>query len=855
MLVGEAPGEFEDLEGKPFVGRAGDQLNSLLNIANLPREEVFISNTVRCRPPRNATPKPHHVQACAKWLDLELSLVNPQIIVAMGATAIRRFLGNDFSSVENVHGKPVTLTLSGSPRIVLPCYHPAAAIHQTNTLRFLREDFQVLRGLLDGVSAESYIVQDEYPNPEYRVVSSPIELRRELSQCSEYGVDTETYGLGGRLWSVQFSTRPGTGLFVRIPDGFAGKFDLTDYRASAIVHNYSHDVKYLSIPDSRFTDSMTQAYILGLPQGLKELASRLCGMKMKTYSELTRPKQRTLSLQYLSEVLCREWPDPPVVEDSVWDNKVGKVVVKQHKPWHISRKVKKIITDCGASQDVDPLDRWKQIEEQERLCVEKVLGKMPESSLADVDFEEALLYSCKDPDATLRIKLKMDKLIHDLGLDFILNLDLSILPMVHEMMKNGMAVDLNHLRSLSSEYTERMASKADELAKIVGHSFNPASSPQVASVVYTELGFKPTSFTESGLISTDDQELKKTGHPVAKGVIEYRRLSKMKGTYTDNVMEYALPEPDGTYRIHTTINTTRTETGRLSSSSPINLQNIPTRSKEGKAVRKAFAAPDGRVLCEGDYGQIEVVVQAHLANCKGLIDLFNRGDDPHTVTAAKIFDVPYDEAKKDKYRYPTKRANFGIIYLMGAKGLSEQIAEYVADLLLEGEKVEVEPWDVPTCEKFISDWYKLYPEVKDYQLEMAAHARRYGYVRDVFGRIRYVPEVYSPVRMIQESGLKMAANMPVQSSAQNIMKIAMARAWEEYKVSPWRDQVRWIMQIHDSLITELPDDEEFITSFTQWLGGIMTSVVKLVVPIKVDFKVGKNWGEMEKYPKKKEEKK
>ncbi len=838
MFVGEAPGAQEDEWGfRPFIGQAGKYLDSLLFQVSLSRDLIYVTNVIHCRPPNNRTPKMDEIQSCSQWLNMELGIVQPEIIVALGGTAIRWFLGNDAGTVEHLHGKPIEL----DGRIILPAYHPAAALRNTTLLRQCQEDFNVLRGLVKGVSHREYHVVDEYPNPDYKVADTPALLRQmrdEIEDAGAYAVDTETSR--DELWSAQFSAHPGTAWFQPIKPG-TGFVDLTGYRATAVIHNYLWDIKYVKV--NKFVDSMTQAYLLGLPQGLKELASRLCGVQMQNYREVVRPGQEKLSREYLHKAVGMEWPDPPAIEETKWDNKKGELVTKAKKPWHISRKMNKALGDLAKNPETDLWERWRGIPVEERGVVESVLGAMPESSLADIPFHDAVQYACRDADADIRVYLRLQKMISDMGLDFILDMDLGILPMVHSMMQNGIAVDLNHFRNLSEEYGNKMLVKSVELADLVGHAFNPNSGPQVAAVVYGELGFRPTALTPTQLISTDDSELKKTGHPVAKGVIEYRRLSKMKGTYSDNIVHYATPDEYGVQRVHTTIKTTRTETGRLSSAEPMNFQNIPTRSKEGRLIKVGFVAPPGYKLGEGDLGQIEMCVQAHMANCAGLIDIFLTGKDPHTITASKIFDVPYEDAKQDKYRYPTKRANFGIIYMIGAEGLSAQIEEYISDLIMDGEPVSIEPWSVKDCEKFIADWYKLYPEVRDYQMEMAAMARRYGYVRDMCGRIRYIPEVSCPIRHIQESGLRMAANMPIQSGAADILKIAMEQLWRQQPTSPWSD-LKWLMAIHDSLLVEMRDDDEYVRGCLNWIGEAMKNAVKLRVPVRVDFKVGDNWGEL-----------
>jgi len=842
MLVGQNPGRQENDEGRPFIGQAGQYLDSLLFQCAIPRESVYITNLVKCLTPGNRVPAITEIRACSPWLGIELGIVQPRIIVAMGGPAIAYFLGNDAGTVEHLHAKPV----EKDGRIILPAYHPAAALRNTNLLRQCQEDFQVLRGLVKGVNWRSYHIVDEYPDPDYRVADTPAllqEMKDEIEAAGEYAVDTEI--CHGKLWSVQFSTKPGTAWFVPIRDG-RNKVDLTEYDATAIIHNYLFDIKYVDVDDDKFLDTMTMAYLTGNPQGLKELASRLCGISMKTYREVVRPGQQALALEYLLKVSGQEWPDPPTVEETKWDNKKGCIVTKVKHPWHISRKVTKALNDYGDNLDLDLWDRWHNVPETERSVVEDVIGTMPESSLADIPFDQAVSYSARDSDATIRVYHRLREIITELELDFVLDMDLGILPMVDSMMRTGMPVDLDHLRKLSGDYDTRMRLKASELEALVGHSFNPNSRLQVASVIYGELGFQPTRKTPSGDISTDDQELKKTGHPVAHGVIEYRRLSKMKGTYADNLIKYAIPDEEGTPRVHTTLKTTRTETGRLSSAEPLNLQNQPSRGKEAKAIKRGFVVPFGWKLGEGDLGQIEMCTQAHLAKCKGLIDLFLRGDDPHTTTASQIFGIPYSEAGVSKYRYPTKRANFGIIYMIGPQGLSSQIAEYISDLEMEGEPIDIDPWSEDDCEKFIADWYKLYPEVQDYQMEMAAMARRYGYVRDMFGRIRFVPEVTCPIRRIQESGLKMAANMPVQASAQGIIKMAMGELWRGLPETGWMDKVKWLVQVHDSLVIEFADDEDMWKPFLRWMQDVMCGVVKMLVPVKVDFKVGKSWAELEK---------
>jgi DNA polymerase I-like protein with 3'-5' exonuclease and polymerase domains len=771
----------------------------------------------------------------------------------MGATAIERLLGPGAGTVEHLHGKPIEVIIAGRTRIILPSYHPAAALHDTAKLRQCVDDFKVLRGLAKGIPASEYQIVDEYPNPVYQVADTDAKLKQmrdEIESAGEFAIDTET--CRGKLWSVQISTKPGTAWFIladKLPPQYwdRDRIDLRSFNALAVIHNYLFDVQYLSVRDNGFVDSMVMAYLSGQAQGLKELASRLCGIAMRNYSEVVHVGQQKISLSYLTKASKKQWSDPPAIEETKWDNKQGRLVTKAKKPWHISRKISKIITDSQADDEIDLYDRWKQIPVEERAEVESVLGIMPESSLMDIPFAESVRYGSRDADATLRVYHKLQKLVDDLDLNFVLNVDTGVLPEVYDMMRNGMPVDLPYLQGLSVYYGVGMVSAAERCANIAGHAFNPSSSLQVATVVYQELGFKPTKKTATGLICTDDQELKKVNHPVIKEILEYRRLLKNKSTFADALSENAVPHQQGNdlvYRVHTTLKTTRTETGRLSSADPINLQTMPTRSEEGKKIRKGFHASPGCRFLAGDFSQQELRLQAHEAKCKNLLELYRNNVDVHTATAARIFGVSMEDAQKSRYRYPAKTLNFSIIYLVSAKGLNESIHEQALDIIVDGKPMDVSEWDEVSCQKLINDWYKLNPEVREWQMEKVAEARRFGFVKDIFGRLRFVPEVSCPIKTIRETGERMCVNFPIQGGCATITKLAMIETWNSRNRIYSPEDVCFIMAIHDELMLEVK--EELVMEAAKWLKHIMDNVVTLAIPMISEMKSGESWGDMEK---------
>ena len=213
----------------------------------------------------------------------------------------------------------------------------------------------------------------------------------------------------------------------------------------------------------------------------------------------------------------QEWPPPEPVVESFWDNKAGKVIQKSRKPQPIDRKMKRILADCEKDAEVDPYERWQHIDESERSAVEAKLGPMPEADMNDVPHVLAVDYAVRDSDITLRVHHILLKQIRELDLEFVLrSMDLGILEMVKEMMDNGIAVDIDYLKSLSVDFAKRMVEYAEAAALKAGHAFNPASSAQVAKVVYGELRYTPTKFTATHLISTDDNELKKVKHPIIR---------------------------------------------------------------------------------------------------------------------------------------------------------------------------------------------------------------------------------------------------------------------------------------------------------------------------------------------------
>jgi DNA polymerase-1 len=430
---------------------------------------------------------------------------------------------------------------------------------------------------------------------------------------------------------------------------------------------------------------------------------------------------------------------------------------------------------------------------------------------------------CSDSDITLKLKESLEQELRSEELWSLFNdVEMPLVPLLAEMEMNGVLLDRALLMEMSSALGADMRRLEKDIYEAVGHQFNINSPQQLSGVLFNELKLQPLQAKRKtqGGYSTDAAVLEelKDAHAVIKFILEYRQLSKLKSTYTDALPQLINPR---TGRIHTSFNQTGTTTGRLSSSEP-NLQNLPIRGEIGSRIRQAIIAQPGWTLLSADYSQIDLRALAHLSQDKELIDTFLRDEDIHMHTASEVFGVPDSEVTA-RMRRAAKTVNFGVIYGMSGYGLQQ-----ATDLSRE------------EAELFISTYFKRYPGVKNYLEATKRQAAALGYVQTVLGRRRFIPEINSTNRLAREAAERMAINMPVQGTSADIIKIAMVNLHREMKKRGM--QTMMILQVHDELVFEVPPDE--MDTIKNLVLEIMPAAIKLVVPLKIDIKVGQNWGEM-----------
>ena len=404
-------------------------------------------------------------------------------------------------------------------------------------------------------------------------------------------------------------------------------------------------------------------------------------------------------------------------------------------------------------------------------------------------------------------------------LEKLFQLEMRVLPILTKMELTGIHLDTATLHAYNKELTEGIAAAEQSIYKEVGHEFNIASPKQLQTVLFEERGLKAGKKTKTGY-STDTSVLEELAFedPVPRMILDYREMAKLKSTYVE-----ALPKlVDDQGRIHTDFVQTGTATGRLSCRDP-NLQNIPVRNEAGRRIRSAFTAPEGKVLISADYSQIELVVLAHLSGDKNMSQSFIDGTDVHKATAALIYGVAPD-AVTPEMRRTAKTINFGVIYGMSAFRLAR-------DLGISRTQAS----------QFIENYFAQYSSVDSFIKDTIKKAEETGWVETLFGRRRPIMNINSRNKLEKAAAERIAVNTPVQGSAADIVKTAMLAVSDALKTSA--SPARLLLQVHDELIFECPDDKATIDTTIALIKDKMENAVKLNVPLRVSIEYGKNWGE------------
>ncbi len=483
------------------------------------------------------------------------------------------------------------------------------------------------------------------------------------------------------------------------------------------------------------------------------------------------------------------------------------------------------VLDAGVSpHGMDPLSiRWLG---HTPIKYEEVAGKGKGAVTFDrVTIEKAVEYAAEDADVTLRLwRVLKPRLVAEGKVRVYEQLERPLVTVLAKMEARGITIDRQLLSRLSGEFAQGMGRLEAEISAMAGESFNPGSPKQLGDILFGKMQIPGGRKTPTGAWSTGAdvlEELAEQGHELPRRILDWRQLQKLKSTYTDALPFYVNPE---TGRVHTSFALAATTTGRLSSSEP-NLQNIPVRTEEGRKIRKAFIAAPGHKLISADYSQIELRLLAEIADTPSLRQAFQDGLDIHAMTASEMFGVPI-EGMPAEVRRRAKAINFGIIYGISAFGLANQLS-------------------IPREEAgtYIRNYFERFPGIRAYMDETRAFAREHGYVETLFGRRCHYPDINAKNPSIRAFNERAAINARLQGTAADIIRRAMVRmdgALEGAKLSG-----RMLLQVHDELIFEVPDEE--IGATVKVVREVMELApfpsVSLRVPLKVDARAADNWDE------------
>lgn len=457
-----------------------------------------------------------------------------------------------------------------------------------------------------------------------------------------------------------------------------------------------------------------------------------------------------------------------------------------------------------------------------------------ESDTTNPTLEDILAYARgrgKEANFETAKKLIFDELHEQKLTKLYEDVELPLIEVVDYMHEKGIALDTPYLNAISKKFHKELESLEKSIYKLAGTEFNINSPKQLGDVLYDTLGLKAKNQkkTATGQRSTRESELDKLKdeHKIIPEILRYRELQKLVSTYVDTLPQTV--GKDG--RVHTTFLQAGTVTGRMGSKDP-NMQNIPMRTDEGRAIRRAFVAEKGYTLVAIDYSQIELRIAAFLSEDEKLMDIFKRGEDVHAGVASRVFNVASEDVTPDMRRR-AKVINFGILYGMGVNALRQNLGE-------DTSRQE--------AQEFLSAYFNTFTRLAEYLEEVKAFARKNRYTETLFGRRRYFPGIASSLPFIKAQAERMAINAPIQGTEGDIVRIAMNKVYYHFKEKKMLDEVRMLLQVHDELVFEIKTElvEKVLPEITSRMTDIVSEKDSHGVPISVEVKVGPNWEEMTK---------
>jgi uracil-DNA glycosylase family 4 len=887
MLVGEGPGKQEDrgvwrsgrMVYEPFVGASGQLLTDILERNGLLRSSIYITNVIKRRIQDDDDPTPAEIAMFRPDLLQELEDVQPEIVIAAGGFATRFFLGPE-ANLELMHGIPHWSTEFQLP--VVPCFHPAAALHDTDQMPAVYWDYEQAVKAVKGqnpIVARVRRVTQIVPLPARDEIDAPFELI--------FGIDTEDRADGSPL-CLTLSWANGLASYVDA----ANHNDMHQVRAlvedsTIFIHNAMHDLKPLrdmgvdleealhwekdtAVRKTRVIDTMVLLFQQGKihTQALKTAAYRLLNTQMRSYEDIVGPHQQRLALDYLRTLAAEAWPIPEEIPK--YNPETNKITFS--RPWGLNRRLERILKDWEQKPDTtDIVTRWENIGMEAKEDALVRFGPMPAADLSHCNQTEAKQYACQDADMTRQLGLTLLPEHEARGLMEIAEIDHGAIPMFERMQRNGMPASRQHFVELGAEMRRLQSELTVIIEAVSGKAVNPNSSDQVADLLYRVMNMPVVKMTPGGKASTGKKSLQHLrDNPMVEWILKGREYGKIDDAFCENVIKQIREVPidsvsnrimdacdaivqsigaiplvsarETEERAFYQLMITRVKTGRPAAKQ-FNVLAIPTRTELGRRVRKGFIARPGHMLGTWDLSQIEMRVCAHESQDPLMLEIYHRDKsfpkwerDLHIITAAMVWGCKGEDVKTE-WRTAIKSTGFGILMGITGKGLSDQMRLY---------GLKAEDWPEDRCDELIRDWLGVYKGVDDFQQQSQAEARRYGAVRDMWGREFLLPHARCPLSWIREEALRQATALKFQAGAQGIEKRAMARLQRETfpKLRAAGYWVEPLVQIHDELVLEF--DEDAWPVLHPMMIEALTTTSTMSVPIEAGGVMAKSWGELEK---------
>lgn len=865
FLCGEAPGREEWARKAPFVGRSGEEQESYLRYHGASARTWRKWNCVNEYTEGNPDPTPEQIAYWTPRLIAEIKATRPELIVAVGRFAARWFLGDDVD-MEMVHGvvhEPGAFDPSRAGRVpkgtvILPIYHPAAGFYNPNQRAVIEADYKAVVKFLDREirpKEDPFLGREDYED----LTGEEIEDQLRYINGAPLALDTE--GSPWDPWSVQISLRPGQGWVLRRsdPDFEIGITAIQEYVLDGnliVLHNGMFDIGMcramgldLRNPAVKLYDTMHAAFLLRTErQGLKPLLWRWCGMHQKSYLDTVGKAGEEKQLAYLYEILSRTWPKP---EPRLIEENDGSV--KLYKPQGVDKRVLKILADFDsgkANKDGEPTDlykRWKAVDEELLRQVERGLGPMPIGTLADIPLKEAIHYSARDADGALRLYYALDQELRDRGLSDLMEKGMGTLPVFEEMQATGLTASRSYFLDLRSRMNKEMVEIQSKLS--IEHygskPFNPGSPKQTGNLLRRR-GLEGLELTPTGEMSTGKRSIEhlRFTDPAISLLFDWRERQHLRDSYCETMLKKMPREeddPDGDiYPIRCEVEPTRTHTRRLATSDPP-LLNIPTRTELGALIRKGFKCRPGRVIASWDLSQIEMRVMAHFSQDPMLLKFFREGRDIHRETAAIVRGCAPEEVT-DRQRAAAKSANFGMIYIIGAKSLQTQLWMQGLTEWKVNDPRDKEHSCQHLIDKILRDVFKGIPP---YWEQVAAETRKTGVSRTHDGMPRPLPGIRSRDGGVSEEALRHAVSQRIQGTAQDMIQnsIRWLRpiVWDLQQSGM---EIEWLLEVHDEILMGFPEEYWEMMNDLVLEGLTEHSGVELRVPIKASGAYATNWGDL-----------